>query len=265
MYIIRLVRNCWKRFFQRVQSLAVIIVLLGTAPLLPGQGFIIFTNGGAGVAAPVYHYDQMTLLEGERYQAQLCYRQAGTTGPLVPHEETEGFQTGDSAGFFFGTERELPRAGEFEIQVRVWNTLSGDSWEQASLRWQSNIIFVHAGSATTPWSTPVGLDFTWMKTERPKSGGVRISWRKATLNNLELEAAPSLEGPWSPFDGEIVQVDPGPFSFDSGLYEVVLEAPLPAMQFFRLRATEPDPEMLLNTLDFFASLGIDPATGAPVK
>jgi len=133
-------------------------LLLGLAVLaLPfsglTQGTINFINldSTRGVHAPVYLSDRVTKLSGPQYQAELL---AGPGPSSLEPIAATGFLRGESAGFYNGGTQVVPTVnggGLAWVEVRVWNTASGTSFDQALASglsdswWASSIFTVRTG------------------------------------------------------------------------------------------------------------------------
>jgi hypothetical protein len=129
------------------------------------QGTVNFANGAGGVNAPFCDANGV-LLSGSGYLAQLYVGPSGTSNPLLL--TTNGvsgtptpFATGASAGYFFGNVRSIAgytAATVVTLQVRVWATAAGTSWETApTARGESNLIQVALDGGVTPVPNMVGL------------------------------------------------------------------------------------------------------------
>jgi hypothetical protein len=117
------------------------------------QGTINFINldSTRGVHAPVYLSDLVTKLSGPQYQAELLAGPGPSSlGPIT----ATGFLRGESAGYFNGGTQVVPtvNGGALAwVEVRVWNTASGTSFDQALASglpdswWASSIFTVQTG------------------------------------------------------------------------------------------------------------------------
>jgi hypothetical protein len=120
------------RFFMRK---ALPIIFFTTICCISGQaqGTVNFENIllPVGINAPVYQSDRVTPLSGSQFMAELL---AGPTANNLASIATTGFFTGPGAGYFSGGQATInsvsPGATAW-IEVRVWNTGSGDSFLQA--------------------------------------------------------------------------------------------------------------------------------------
>lgn len=218
----------------------IFIFVMFVVPDIFGQGTFVFGNGEAGVCAPVFDNDQKTLLEGPRYQAQLWYRLADTDEPFIPHSETVGFDTGTRAGFFRIDNFLISIPGitsRIDAKVRVWDTQTGESWETATRRWNSNVIQIQLVSGGAPPANMIGLDFTKMQI-RHSAEMVVITWPDpAQIDPSDLcsktyflEVAETVEGPWAPFSGEMV--------IEDNIYKATLEPLEQKTLFFRMRVQD---------------------------
>lgn len=99
------------------------------------QGTVNFSNGAAGVNAPIFGTDGTTRLAGTSFVAQLwAGSSASSLAPITP---TATFATGASAGYFFGGQRTVAgvnTGSPMFFQVRVWEASAGADWATASTR-----------------------------------------------------------------------------------------------------------------------------------
>lgn len=118
-----------------------------------GQGAIKFNNLQPGVPldAPVYLLDGVTKISGSQYLAELL---GGPSANSLSHVATTGFLTGNGAGYFDGGTviiNSVPPGNTAWVQVDVWNTASGASFDQAKATglanswWQSSVFTVIPG------------------------------------------------------------------------------------------------------------------------
>jgi hypothetical protein len=125
----------------------------------PG-GSVSFSN--AGIRAPVTDEDTTTLLTGDNYLAQLY---AGTSpNTLQPVPGIVPFGTGGAAGFWRGGTRTiaaLAPGSTATLQVRVWETSAGSTFEEAIAAGRpvglSRIITATLGGVGVPPTLPVPL------------------------------------------------------------------------------------------------------------
>lgn len=141
------------------------VIILAAAAFSFAQGTVNFANGAAGVNAPITNIMTGLGVAGPGFQAQLYVGPAGTVNPaLLTTNGVSGtsapFSTGGAAGYFFGGARTIAGASEGTIvtmQVRVWMTSWGASWETAiCFRGESNLIQVSLGGLS-PTPNMVGL------------------------------------------------------------------------------------------------------------
>lgn len=122
------------------------------------QGEICFTNYAPGddLNAPVFNIDG-TRLEGDRFMARLLGGRSADT--LEPVGEAVPFRID---GFFLGGSRIVPGALELhEVTVKVlaWDTQTGSSFEEATIKGMSTVFTVEpALSATRPVPPLTGLE-----------------------------------------------------------------------------------------------------------
>jgi hypothetical protein len=133
------------------------------------QGTVNFSNGAAGVDAPVTNSSFVPFRRaGPESRAQLYVGPAGianmwllTTNGISGTPAT--FLSGGGAGYFLGSAREIngyPPGTTVTLQVRAWIAGAGDSWETAALRsahGESNLIQITLGGGTIPTPNMIGL------------------------------------------------------------------------------------------------------------
>lgn len=143
----------------------ILMVMLLLLPLfdLGGQGILVFANYGDGVRAPVYESDGVTKLSGPQFQAELL------VGPSFIGVATTPFGTGTLAGYFNGGQQTLNGIlwdSPAWVQVEVWNTASGETFDQAQASglpdswWESPAFTVTLGGGVVnpePPSVLAGL------------------------------------------------------------------------------------------------------------
>ena len=130
------------------------------------QGTVVFANIGPGVDAQVYLSDGTTRLNGPQYMAELL---AGPTASTLALIATTPFLSGNSAGYYADSTQTINTVqggGIAFIQVDVWNTAAGTTFDQAQASgfgnaWaQSSVFSVQTGNWGIPPTTPsilVGL------------------------------------------------------------------------------------------------------------
>ena len=104
------------------------------------QGTVNFANAGSGYLARVYDTDGVTGLLGSAWSADLYWAPGVITDStlLTALNEPATFSTVPAqAGLFFGAIRTIPtRPGDvITVQIRVWDTASGNSWAAAFVCW----------------------------------------------------------------------------------------------------------------------------------
>lgn len=116
-----------------------------------GQGTVAFANIGVGLNAPVYQSDGVTPLSGPQFMAELL---VGPSQSSLAHIASTGFLTGAGAGYFNAyveTINSVPPLATAWIQVDIWNTSSGPTFDQAKASglpnswWQSSVFSVQTG------------------------------------------------------------------------------------------------------------------------
>jgi hypothetical protein len=131
-------------------AVAVLFVSLGAL----AQGTVNFSNGAAGVNAPIRDVSG-ALAAGTGFIAQLWA--GATAGSLAPISPTATFATGASAGYFFGGSRTVPGVATGSpafVQVRVWNSGFAD-WASAFAAYTSgNAAAQIGGDLVTAWASP---------------------------------------------------------------------------------------------------------------
>jgi hypothetical protein len=159
------------------------IVLLSLS-LLTGfsglaQGFFNFSNGAAGVNAPVHDTDGTNSLSGPGFQA-ILYFAPGTNAleaTLTPVNNTQtGFASGLSAGFFFGGTKSIAGTSPGDVvsaQVRAWRLSDGATWEIASATGKAgkgNIVSVKLAASNGAIPNLVGItSFNLMQVPEPST------------------------------------------------------------------------------------------------
>lgn len=104
-----------------------------------GQGQVNFSNRQTGGPdAPITAADGSTRLAGATFLAQLYGGPQGTAaGSLTAQGATAPFQSATLAGYFFGNARSITGVAGGSVatlQVRVWDSATGATWETASVR-----------------------------------------------------------------------------------------------------------------------------------
>jgi hypothetical protein len=142
-------------------SLFLVLVSVVTAY---SQGQVHFINiaPGSSVSAPVYQSDGVTKCSGPQFMAQLL---AGPSADNLASIGTTGFLTGNGAGYFDGGEPAIPTVGYGQlasIQIDVWNTTSGATFNQAKASglpnswWQSSVFTAWTSSPDGGVPSPPG-------------------------------------------------------------------------------------------------------------
>jgi hypothetical protein len=145
-----------------MRALALFVFCAATINCL-SQGAVNFANGAAGVDAP-FRDANGVLLSGNAYLAQLYVGPAGSPASGLATNGVRGtpaaFGTGPSAGYFLGGARMIDGYAPgtlVTLQVRMWATASGSSWESAVNRGESNPIQISLGGGTIPTPNMIGL------------------------------------------------------------------------------------------------------------
>jgi len=121
-------------------------------------------NGQLVVDAPVFNVGGVTKLSGTTFQAML-YAGAQTTDAtsLSAVGTSIGFRTGSGAGYFQTgvtydrTIASVAPGATATLQMRVWDTTTGATWETASIRGASGLINIVTGGAGSPPSLPANM------------------------------------------------------------------------------------------------------------
>ena len=117
-----------------MKLLPVTVLLLFCIIAAHGQGTINFSNGAAGVNAPILCFDGVTRLAGTGFVVQLFAGPVGTPwDSLTPITPTATFGTDLNAGYFYGGVRTIPNVptgSPAAFQVRVW-TANFPTWDSA--------------------------------------------------------------------------------------------------------------------------------------
>lgn len=138
-----------------------------SAAFRPTNGTVNFATKVTGIVdAPVSDLDGTTLLEGPAYLAQLYA--APTADRLAPVGPPVPFRTGIAAGYIPAEERSIPTippGGRAFVQVRVWESTAGETFEEAVARNSkvglSKVLELVTGNAGSPPTLPaylVGLE-----------------------------------------------------------------------------------------------------------
>jgi len=145
------------------------MVLLSLAAMSLGvtgysQGTVFFDNLDVrGVNAPVFNSDGVTKISGNQFIVELL---GGPSASNLSSIATTGFLAGNGAGYFNGQTQAIPGvAGGTQgwVEVLVWNTTSGSSFDQAKASglpnswWQSSVFAVQTGNPSLNPSTPGAL------------------------------------------------------------------------------------------------------------
>jgi hypothetical protein len=131
-----------------------ILAVLGFASLtIHAQGTINFSNGAAGVNAPVSNNYENTLVSGSAFIAQLFAGPVGTAwDSLTPITPTATFGTGPTAGYFFGglvVIPNVPAGSPAAFQVRVWSS-NFATWDAAWAAYQQGDLA--SGIGVSGWN-----------------------------------------------------------------------------------------------------------------
>jgi hypothetical protein len=155
-----------------MKTTAVLSLLVACALSGYAQGLVQFSNlsiSGGGVNAPVFESDGVTKCSGQQFMAQLF---AGAAPDNLASIATTGFLVGTAAGYFDGLAQTIPHVAPGNtawVQVAVWNTASGATFDQARVSglpnswWQSAVFTVVPGGGNvnpTPPSPLTGLGFS---------------------------------------------------------------------------------------------------------
>jgi len=129
------------------------------------QGTLNFANfvtvppPGTSVNAPIFNIDGTTRLAGSQFQA-ILYGGINASS-LVAIAPSVAFLTGAGAGYFIGGQRIVPNVPGNTIgvlQVRAWDSLSGATWDTATIRGQSPLLTtLSLGQAPATPPNMVGL------------------------------------------------------------------------------------------------------------
>jgi len=137
------------------RGLTLLLSLIAVTSGLRGhaQGTINFVNLTAGnfVNAPVFESDGITKCSGSQFMAELL---AGPAANNLASIATIGFLQGLGAGYFNGGVQyvnTIPPSATAWVQVDIWNTASGATFDQAKSSgllnswWQSSVFPVQLG------------------------------------------------------------------------------------------------------------------------
>jgi hypothetical protein len=142
------------------------MILFTLSPCGLGQGILNMRNYGTAygvVDAPVRDatVPGSPMCAGIQYHVQLYVGPAGIldAGLLTTNGVAGGptyFLTGTGSGYFAGGQRTIAGYSESQTitaQVRAWAASSGNSWETAAIRGESNLIQYQLASQTgAPWN-----------------------------------------------------------------------------------------------------------------
>ncbi len=141
--------------------LLILAVAASCLPAAHGQGTVLFSNHLPGGSAPVYMSDRVTALSGSQFLAELL---GGSSPDHLDLIATTGF--GPSGGYFDGGVQALNTVvpgNDVWVEVRVWNTASGDSFLQAQASglpdswWASSTFSVQTGGNFSGIPHPPGF------------------------------------------------------------------------------------------------------------
>ena len=128
------------------------LLFLAVAASTNGQGTVNFANLYASSPnAPVYEADGITPLSGSQFIAELL---GGPSVSDLASIATTGFLQGAGAGYFNGGVQAIntvPPQSTAWVKIRVWNTASGSSFQQAQASglpnswWQSATFSIFTG------------------------------------------------------------------------------------------------------------------------
>jgi len=150
-----------------VKALAAVVLVFASALAAWGQGTLRFSNAPNGVSgpnAPVHESDGVTKCSGPQFMADLL---AGPSADSLSLIASTGFLTGNGAGYFFGgtaTVNTVAGGATAWVQVDVWNTSSGASFQAAKVSgmpnswWQSAIFTAVTGWTSINPAPPGSLD-----------------------------------------------------------------------------------------------------------
>ncbi|MCX6922868.1 MAG: immunoglobulin domain-containing protein, partial [Verrucomicrobia bacterium] len=152
----------------RVAVLILALLVIQAPNLAWAQGTVLFNTHSGGVNAPVRDTDGTTLLAGNAFRAQLYAGPQGSTeSALQAVGVPVAFLTGTSAGYVNGgtvTVTGIAAGANAAIQMRVWETAYGTTYEQAlaagSKTGRSTILTLTlggGGSPPTPAASLTGL------------------------------------------------------------------------------------------------------------
>jgi len=157
------------------------------------QGQINFSNGAAGVNAPIFDTDGTTKLSGAAFIAQLYAGAAGTAwDSLSAITPTATFGTGASAGYLtsvlgggFRTIGIVPVGSQAAFQFRVWSA-NFATWDAAWAAYQGGDLTVKVG--VNGWAG-TGLPSTVL-TSTALGGGASTPPNMVGLTSFSLQAVP---------------------------------------------------------------------------
>jgi hypothetical protein len=174
-----------------MKKLLLLAVLLVAGYGALAQGTVNFSNGAAGVNAPVRDVLGGPLLAGSGFTAGLYAGPSGTIwSSLTLAAPTSAFATGASAGYFFGGSHVVAgvaEGGQAAYQVRVWSS-NFATWDLAWAAYQAGDASAKVGvSSSTAW-TGTGLPTVVGTT--PNLGGLSAPPNLLGLQSFQLYAVP---------------------------------------------------------------------------
>lgn len=147
-----------------MKKLLLVTVLMVASVAAYSQGtlnfanFVTVTPPGISVNAPVFNVDGTTRLAGSQFQAILYG--GPNANSLQAMGSALGFSTGAGAGYFIGGQRivtTVPGNTTAVLQVRAWDSLSGLTWDTATIRGESPLLNLLLGQAPATPPNMVGL------------------------------------------------------------------------------------------------------------
>ncbi len=127
-----------------MKTVGAVFLLLAWNTVLRGQGLVIFCNLGPGLNAPVFESDGLTKCSGSQFMAELLAGPAETSPSSIA---SIGFLTGAGAGYYNAGVQTIYTVAPGAMawaQVRLWNTASGLTFDQAKA----------SGMPNSWWATP---------------------------------------------------------------------------------------------------------------
>jgi hypothetical protein len=152
--------NVRKPISIKVNTFLILALSMAAGVVSHAQGTVNFNTRvvADNIFARAFDLDGETPLTGPEFRAQLWG--GPSVGAMAPLTNPVMFQDPPFDGYISaGTVviPTVPPGGEAWLQVRAWVITTGPTWEAASLRGESNVITINAGSPPIPPPNLIGL------------------------------------------------------------------------------------------------------------